>query len=165
MTASAAVLPFTEITAENIDSFHFHGREETYPISTVIAKPDSRKDQTLLLGRYASVRTESAQCVKPTEVVDDLMSIVFRVEQLVWLSSVLSAVVTGLLLALVLFLSIRLREKEMKTMFKIGCSRFTVVTLIGAEILMMSSAGILLATGAAFISHAIAAERLRSLLF
>ena len=165
VTASAAVLPYTEITAENIDSFHFHGREETYPISTVIAKPHSRKGQTLLLGRYASARTESAQCVKPTEVVDDLLNIVFRVEQLVWLSSVLSAVVTGLLLALVLLLSIRLRENEMRTMFKVGCSRLTVFSLICTEILLMSFAGIVIATGAAFVSHSVAADRLRSLLF
>ncbi len=165
VTASAAVLPYTEITVENIDSFHFHGREETYPISTVIAHPNSRKSQTLLLGRYASARTESAQCVKPAEVVNDLLNIVFRVEQLVWLSSVLSALVTGLLLALVLFLSIRLRENEMRTMYKVGCSRMTVFALISTEIFLMSCAGIAVATGAAFVSHAVAADRLRSLLF
>ncbi|MCA9050411.1 MAG: hypothetical protein KDA89_16860, partial [Planctomycetaceae bacterium] len=51
VTASAAVLPYTEITAENLHTFHFHGRERDYPISAVIAKPNNRRDQTLLLGR------------------------------------------------------------------------------------------------------------------
>ena len=56
LTASAAVLPFTEITPDNIDSFHFHGDEETFPVTAVIANPHSRKDQTLLLGEYLSTR-------------------------------------------------------------------------------------------------------------
>ncbi len=165
VTASAAVLPFTEITADNIDSFHFHGREETFPISAVIANPHSRKDQTLLLGRYASARTETAQCVKPAGVVHDLLNIVFRVERLVWLSSILSAFVTALLLGLVLLLSIRLRAAEMQTMHKLGCSRATIVSLIGTEIFLMTLAGILLALSAAWLSKLAAADWLRSLLF
>lgn len=165
VTASAAVLPFTEITPENMDSFHFHGREETWPISAIIANPLSRKDQTLLLGRYATMRTEAAQCVKPAEVVDDLLSIVFRVERLVWLSSILSAIVTALLLALVLLLSIRLRAAEMQTMHKLGCSRSTIVMLIGTEILLMTLTGVALAAAAAWVSQVIASDWLRFVLF
>lgn len=165
VTASAAVLPFTEITPDNAASFHFHGDEATFPISAVIANPNSRKDQTLLLGRYASVRTKSVQCVKPGEVVQDLLSIVFRVERLVWISSVLAAVVTALLLGLVLLLSIRLRAAEMQTMHKLGCSRFTIATLICSEILLMTIAGIALAVIGAWVSRVVAADWLRSLLF
>lgn len=165
VTASAAVLPFTEITPDNIDSFHFHGKEETWPISAVIAAPSSRKNQTLLLGRYASVRHDQAQCVKPREVVDDLMNIVFRVEQLVWLSSVLSAVVTVLLLSLVVLLSIRLRAAEMQTMHKIGCSRLTIFSLIATEIGIMTTGGVALAMTAAWVSRMVVADQLRTLLF
>ena len=165
VTASAAVLPFTEITADNVDSFHFHGDESTFPISAVIANPSSRKDQILLLGRYATERKDVAQCVKPTDVVHDLLSIVFRVERLIWISSLLSAVVTCLLLGLVLLLSIRLRSGEMKTMFKLGCSRFTVVSLIGTEILAMTLVGVGLAVVAAWATQHVAADSLRSLLF
>ncbi|MEZ6127395.1 MAG: hypothetical protein R3C59_01770 [Planctomycetaceae bacterium] len=165
VTASAAVLPYTEITAQNLASFHFHGDEATFPVSAVIADPRSRKDQTLLLGRYASVRTETAQCVKPTEVVQDLLNIVFRVEQLVWISSLLAAIVTALLLSLVLLLSVRLRTTELQTMFKLGCSRFTIAMLIGSEILLMVLAGVTLALGAAWVSHSVASDGLKSLLF
>ncbi|MEQ9409644.1 MAG: hypothetical protein RIK87_18055 [Fuerstiella sp.] len=165
VTASAAVLPFTEITPENIDSFHFHGRERDYPISAVLAGPYSRRDQTLLLGRYASSRTETAQCVKPTDVVQELLNIVFRVERLVWLGSVLSGIVTGLLLTLVLLLSIRLRAAEMQTMWKIGCSRYTIVSLIGTELLLMTICGVAIAMVAAWLSRIVAADWLRSLLF
>lgn len=165
VTASAAVLPFTEITAENIDSFHFHGREKDWPVSAVIAAPHSRKDQTLLLGRYTSVRTETAQCVKPADVVDDLMNIVFRVERLVWLSSALSAAVTSLLVALVVLLSIRLRRAEMQTMHKLGCSRFTIASLIGTELFVMVALAVGIAAACAWFASYLAADGLRALLF
>jgi putative ABC transport system permease protein len=165
VTASAAVLPFTEITPDNLASFHFHGDEDTFPITAVIAVPHSRKDQTLLLGRYASVHTQAAQCVKPADVVEDLLSIVFRVEQLVWISSMLAAAVTALLLCLVLMLSIRLRAAEMQTMHKLGCSRSTVAMLLGSEIFLMTAAGVSLAIIGAWCSHLVAADWLRSWLF
>ncbi|GAB5444506.1 MAG: hypothetical protein Fues2KO_48550 [Fuerstiella sp.] len=165
VTASAAVLPYTEITDDNIASFHFHGDEENYPVSAVLAAPPTRKDQTLLLGRYASVRTETAQCVKPTEVVDDLMTIVFRVEQLVWVSSLVSTVVTGLLLVLVIALSVRLRQSEMMTMFKLGCSRGTVAVVLGMEVALMVAVGAAIAAGLAYSSTQLFRESLRSLLF
>lgn len=165
VTASAAVLPYTEITPENLASFHFHGDESTFPISAVIANPHSRKDQTLLLGRYTSVRTEAAQCVKPSEVVQDLLTIVFRVERLVWISSLLAAVVTALLLGLVLFLSVRLRAAELQTMHKLGCSRSTIALLIGSEMILMTVAGVVLAAIGAWGSQTVAAEWLRSMMF
>ena len=165
VTASAAVLPFTEITDDNIDSFHFHGDETSFPCTAVIADPHSRKDQTLLLGEYLSTRRETAQCVKPADVVQDLLQIVFRVERLVWLSSVLSGIATALLLGLVLFLSIRLRAREMQTMFKIGCSRSTIAMVVGMEILLMTFAGTAVAVLAAWSCRYLAADSLKQLLF
>ena len=37
--ASPAVLSYTEITPENIGSFHFHGNPQDYLINAVIALP------------------------------------------------------------------------------------------------------------------------------
>lgn len=165
ITANAAVLPFTEITSENIDSFHFHGEEDSFPITAVIASPHSRKDQTLLLGEYLSERNQTAQCVKPGNVVQDLLQIVFRVERLIWLSSVLSGIATLLLLSLVLFLSVRLRTQEIQTMYKIGCSRSTISLIIGAEILLMTLVGTMIAATGAWACQQLAADSLKQLLF
>lgn len=159
------ILPYTEITASNIDSFHFHGDEDQFPVSAVIAVPDSTKNQTLLLGRYASVRTEQAQCLKPKAVVQNLLSIVFRVEQLVWISSVLATFVTAALVSLVVLLSIRLRAAEMETLAKIGCSKGTLIAIIGTEIGLMILAGITLAVAASVATNLLIADSLRSLLF
>ena len=159
------ILPYTEITAGNIDSFHFHGDRNQFPVSAVIAVPDSKKNQTLLLGRYASVRTEQAQCLKPTTVVQNLLSIVFRVEQLVWISSVLATLVTAALMSLVVLLSVRLRAAEMQTLAKIGCSKVTLVAIVGTEIGLMIFAGIAVAVAASWATNLLIADSLRSLMF
>ena len=150
VTASAAVLPYTQITEDNVGSFHFHGDPDEFPISAVLAVPLDSKSQTLLLGRYASVRDDMAQCVKPIDAVGELLQIVFRIEQLFWVSTVFSFVVTVLLLILVVALSIRLRATEIETMWKLGCSRMAICRLLGTEVGIMLCCSTVLALVAAW---------------
>ncbi|MCA9061718.1 MAG: ABC transporter permease [Planctomycetaceae bacterium] len=164
VTANAAVLPYTQITESNIDSFHFHGDPGTFPLTAVIAVPASEKSRILLMGRYAAAR-DSAQCLKPGDVIGELMAIVLRVEQLMRLSSLLAAIVTTLMLSLVLFLSLRLRAAEINTMFCLGCSRGTIARIVGSEILLMLGTAAVLSSGLAIISTQLASDVLRSLLF
>lgn len=162
--ANAGVLPFTEITPENISSFHFHGEPESFPLTAVIIVPQDDKSRVRVLGRYASTQA-TAQCLKPPEVIDELLSVVFRIEQLVWICSLAAALVTGLLLTLVLSLSMRLRATEMQTLFRLGCSRATIAMLHGAEILLMLLTAAGLAAAAGCLTVAFGADSLRSLMF
>lgn len=164
VVANAAVLPYTEITPENIGSFHFHGDTDTFPLSAVIAVPDSDRNRILLQGRYVSVH-RTALCLKPPEVVAELMSVVFRVEQLVWISSLLAAAVTATLIGLVLFLSLRLRAAEIQTLFKLGASRRVTIGLLATEVALLLAFGILLALLGAVLTQYAAADGLRRLLF
>lgn len=162
--ASAAVLPYTEITAANIDSFHFHGDPATFPLTSVIVVPTSEKSRTQILGRYASSQSTS-QCLKPPDVIDELLSIVFRIEQLAWVCSIAAGIVTCLLLGLVVNLSMRLRTAEMQTMFRLGCSRTTIAMLHGSEIALLLTSALVLASGAALMTRQFGAEVLQSQLF
>ena len=47
------------------------------------------------------------------------------------------ALATVLAVILVFALSLRLRQREIQTIFKIGCSRMTIAKLIGAEIMII----------------------------
>ena len=47
---------YTEITNENVDSFHFHGEENQFPITSIIVVPENQKAETLLRGQYLSPR-------------------------------------------------------------------------------------------------------------
>ena len=164
VTANAAVLPYTEITANNIDSFHFHGEPASFPLTAILVVPETEKARTQILGRYSSSKA-TAQCLKPPEVIEELLSIVFRIEQLAWVCSIAAGIVTCLLLGLVINLSMRLRETEMQTMFRLGCSRTTIAMLHGSEIVILLCSASVLAGAAALLTLRFAASVLRSLLF
>jgi putative ABC transport system permease protein len=128
IVASPAVLPFTEVTEKNLDSFHFHGEIETFPLTAIIAIPKDVKSKTLLEGQY-TVGDHLYQFVEPTARVHELMNMVFRVKMFFDANAILVGVSTLLLLALIVVLSLKLRQREMQTMVRIGCSRGTIVLL------------------------------------
>jgi putative ABC transport system permease protein len=138
VAATAKLFHYTEITKDNIDSFHFHGDLGAYPITAVVAVPYDTKSGTILRGRYLQ-KEETQQIVKPEEVIDGLLQNIFRIKNV--LDAVISVVALATILAIILVfaLSLRLRQREIQTIFKLGCSRLTIVRLIAAEILIIAS--------------------------
>ncbi len=136
ITASPKLYHYTEITGANLGSFHFHGDLSSYPITAVIAVPHDTKAGTILRGRYLSGE-ETDQIVRPKEVIDGLLQNIFRIKNV--LDAVISLVALAMMLAIVLVfaLSLRLRQKEIGTIFKLGCSRLTIARLLAAEIFII----------------------------
>jgi putative ABC transport system permease protein len=137
VVADPRLVTYTEITPDNAESFHFHGDPLTYPISAVIAVPHDRRAATLLRGRYLSPQ-DPAQIVQPPQIAQGLLQNVFKVGDL--LDAVLLWVGSAALLAvgLVFTLSLRLRERELHTIFLMGCSRSTVARLVAAECILLA---------------------------
>jgi putative ABC transport system permease protein len=50
VTANARLMQYTEITADNFDSFHFHGDDSGYPLTAVLVLPDDIKSAAILRG-------------------------------------------------------------------------------------------------------------------
>ncbi|MBW2192872.1 MAG: ABC transporter permease [Deltaproteobacteria bacterium] len=136
VAATAKLFHYTEITKENMDDFHFHGNLVSYPITAVIAVPYDMKSGTILRGRYLSEEA-THQIVKPKDVIDGLLQNIFRIKNV--LDAVISLVALATILAIVLVfaLSLRLRQREIETIFKLGCSRRTIVRLVIAEIFII----------------------------
>jgi putative ABC transport system permease protein len=136
VAATAKLYQHTEITDENIDSFHFHGDISKYPITAVIAVPYDDKSGTILRGRYLS-QEEMQQIVWPENVIDGLLQNIFQIKNV--LDAVISVVALATILAIILVfaLSLRLRQREIQTIFKLGCSRMTIARLLTAEILII----------------------------
>jgi putative ABC transport system permease protein len=132
VVANEGVASYLEITPENIESFHFHGDTEEFPITSIIVIADNVKNETLLQGRI-DAGAVPIQFAKPGDVIRKLMALVFRVKQVLDANAILVAVSTAMLLVLVVLLSLRLRQREMETMFKLGCTRGTIVLLQVAE--------------------------------
>lgn len=143
VAATAKLYHYTEIDENNLDSFHFHGNTNVYPITAVIAVPNDEKSSTILQGRYLS-KEETQQILRPAEVIDGLLQNIFRIKNV--LDAVVSVVAMATIMAIVLVfaLSLRLRQREIQTIFKIGCSRLTIAKLLAAEILMIVAASGLL---------------------
>jgi|CZKM01.1.fsa_nt_gi putative ABC transport system permease protein len=150
VTASAAMLPFQEVTASNVTLFHMHGNPATFPISAIIAAPRDDKSAAILRGRYQDPKA-LVQLLVPKAVVAETLDLVFRVKRFFDAQALLVGVATALLLSLVVLLSLRLRRGEMETMFKIGCARMTIIWLLATEILIVVVAGLAIAVGCSWV--------------
>tara|TARA_R110002072_G_scaffold302710_2_gene487647 strand:- start:170228 stop:171412 length:1185 start_codon:yes stop_codon:yes gene_type:complete len=132
----AALIEFTEITEENASSFHFHGDRNNFPLTAILAIPHDEESETLLLGRYLA-DDDPAQVIRPVEVIGELLAIVMRIRQLFELAFAAMAIVTAAMLILFVVLAVQIRQREFATMFRIGCGRFMIFRLVGAELLIL----------------------------
>jgi putative ABC transport system permease protein len=144
VTANAKLVQFNEITDSNIDGFHFHGDPATYPLSAVLAVPHDEKAGILLRGRF--IENPTRQLVRPSKVIDSLNEQIFRFERILQLIIWIVGLATAVMFVLVLILSWKLRADELRTMTRLGCGRFKAAQIMGAEIILMVSASVLVAT-------------------
>jgi len=162
VAATAKLFHYTEITEKNMASFHFHGNLSAYPISAIIAIPYDAKSGTILRGRYLS-KNETQQIAKPEEVIDGLLQNIFRIKNV--LDAVLAMVTLATVLAVILVfaLSLRLRQREIQTIFKIGCSRMTTAKLIAAEIVIIIFSSAVLCSVLMVVVRSVANDLVRML--
>jgi putative ABC transport system permease protein len=142
----ASLVTYTEITPENLESFHFHGDPATYPVSAVIAVPHDHRAEILLRGRYLGYE-QDAQLVAPQSICENLLDNIFRIRELFDGVLGLVGLSTLLALSLVFSLSLRMRRGEMRTVFLLGSSRFTMFRLVIAESLMLALSSLCLGSG------------------
>jgi putative ABC transport system permease protein len=75
--------------------------------------------------------------VEPEDVIDGLLQNIFRIKNVLDAVISLVALATVLAMVLVFALSLRLRQRELQTIFKLGCNRMTIARLLTAEILII----------------------------
>ncbi|MCF6204158.1 MAG: hypothetical protein L3J59_10900 [Methylococcaceae bacterium] len=136
VTTSSKIKQYTEINIENLESFHFHGDPSIYPLTAIIAVPQDEKSATILRGRYLSEQQDQ-QIVRPKKIIEDLLGNIFRIKDFIDAIVLIVAIAMILAIFLVFSLSFRLRQKEINTIFHLGCNRATVFQLISAEILII----------------------------
>jgi len=136
VAATSKLYHHTEITDKNIDSFHFHGNLSDYPVTAIISEPYDTKSGTILRGRYLSGE-QTLQIVRPVDVIDSLLQNIFKIKNV--LDAIISVVAVAMVFAIVLVfaLSLRLRQREIQTIFRLGCSRMTIARLLSAEIVII----------------------------
>ena len=136
VVANSALPQYMEITEGNAASFHFHAEPDELPITAILIWPRDEKSRALLLGRFTADNSV-AQILGSVEVVREMLELVFKVKRFFDANFALVAASTGMFLALTILLSLRLRRREMQTLFQIGCSRGTVVWLQASELMIV----------------------------
>ncbi|MCK5209707.1 MAG: ABC transporter permease, partial [Cyclobacteriaceae bacterium] len=134
--AGAKLYMYNTISGENMDSFHFHGDMNSYPLSSLIFVPKDHKSETIFRGRFESGEF-AQQAIVPEEVVNNLLQSIFRIKKIFNTVFILVGVATFLILALIVTLSVRLRKDEIYTMFTIGSGRSKIAQIIGMELLLL----------------------------
>ena len=144
VVANASVLSYNEITKENIYSFHFHGNINKFPLDAIIVIPKDRKSGILLRGRYEE-RGEDVQILVPLNVISDLLDTVASVKNYILAGSIVVGFATLVTAILVFVLSIRLRQREIMTIRKIGGTGRRIKAILATEIIIVLVMSILLA--------------------
>ncbi|MEL7099302.1 MAG: ABC transporter permease [Pseudomonadota bacterium] len=141
--AGAAVVQYQRITPDNIDSFHFHGDQNNFPATAVIVLPESTRAATILKGRYLDT-DQPTQLIEPAAIIAGLVSRIFRIKALLDAVTAIIAVAALAAVGLAVFLSYRLRAREVATAVKLGARRGMVLRLLSAETvtLLLISGGI-----------------------
>jgi putative ABC transport system permease protein len=161
IVANASVMQYNEISADNIDSFHFHGDLTENPLTAVIAVPPDQKSSALLQGRYRS-EAERVQMIAPSAVIDELLATIVTVRSFVTAGAVILGLATLATTALVFLLSLRLRRRERLTLFKIGGSRGGVTGIMASEIIAVLICGGLLAAAMTLLTDHFGSQAIRA---
>ena len=151
--ANAAVVQYQRITPDNIESFHFHGSQDDFPASAVIVVPNDTRSSTILKGRYLDSENPT-QLIAPEGVIQGLVDRIFRIKSLLDAVTGIIAIAAFAAIGLAVFLSYRLRAREIATAIKLGARRGMVLRLLAAEtVTLLLISGSIAALGAWVVSR------------
>jgi putative ABC transport system permease protein len=136
LTANKKLKNFYVINELNMESFHFHGNITNYPITSVIVQPNDKKSAVILKGRY--IKDNKLQAISPKVVIKNLVQTIFQIKQYVDVIVMIVGFATVIAVILIFSLSLRLRKRELDTIYYLGCSRLTVSRLLAAEIMIIT---------------------------
>ena len=143
VTANAKLFTYGEVTEGNRETFHGHGDASAFPVSSVLVFPNDARAGALVQGRLLGPET-TVQAVRPGTVVEDLLQTLFRVRDIVDAAIAIVGAAMVAVLALVVILSIRLRQDELDTIHRIGSSRWVTPRLLGAELILVAGVAVIL---------------------
>jgi len=141
IVTTAKIMQYQEVTDENRYGFHFHGAPSDFPLTSMVFLPKNKKSRIIAAAYYDTHPTR--MLLAPTDVINELMGFVFKIKQFINANYSAIYFTVFLLTCLIFSLSLKLRTRELETIFKIGSSRQTAMMIILTEI------GFILITSAA----------------
>ncbi|MCL4222503.1 MAG: ABC transporter permease [Phycisphaerales bacterium] len=140
---SGALIEYNEVTPATIAGYHLHADPSQLPVTSVLVVPKDQKSATLLNTEVNLSKTE--QMVRPSEVMDELLSYVLRIKSVIDVVSVALVASNAALTGLILMLTYRARAGERRTLLRIGAARGLVPLMFGLEFMVLVGCGMILA--------------------
>ncbi|OGQ99037.1 MAG: hypothetical protein A2284_02750 [Deltaproteobacteria bacterium RIFOXYA12_FULL_61_11] len=133
----------TAIDPTELSAFHLHLEPESAPLHAILLEGTDQAEETMLLADLD--RDERLFAVRPVEVVEELLALVFRVREAfdLVLAAVFCAV--AMLLSVVVLLSWRVRREEFALFETLGAPKGFAATLVALQLLVLLLAGTALA--------------------
>ena len=101
--------------------------------------------------------------MRPTRVMEELLDTVVTVQNFVVAGAIVVGLATLATVILVFLLSLRLRRREMETLFKIGGGRLNVAAVMASEIAAVLVLGTVLAGGLTLLTSQLGSLVIRTL--
>lgn len=139
---NAKVHEYTKITKENIQSFHFHGSNDKYPLTAILVYPKNDKESTLIKSEINL--SELHQAISPPQIIRQLMELVFNIQKMLSFYFILISLTTILFLCLFIILTLKLRLRERHLFQMIGGSPNTIFMLMFIELLLLFSSSLII---------------------
>jgi len=79
VVANAKLKSYTVITQDNLESFHFHGDQLTFPATSALVVPNDEKSKIILFGRYQA-HPKNMQLIQPRHFVQELILSILRIK-------------------------------------------------------------------------------------
>ena len=143
VTMNAAVVEAVEVTPENEDSFHFHGDPDDLPITALVIDAETNKDRTLARSKLR--RDEDLLVLDSMVELKELLGIVSQAKAILDANSLLVLLAALMMLGLIVTLDVKVREREVRTLERIGAPRGFVARLLFTEIAIVVGSGAILA--------------------
>ena len=143
LEATAAIFLFPEITDENRDTFHLHGKQADMPIDSILFFPKDKKAQDQVLGEMELTPIHHA--VRPQKVIENILSIVFAIERALYGYFGVLCMATLSFLVLIFSLRYRLRKDEFVLMERIGGAKNIILVMLCTELAIIFSLAIIIA--------------------
>ncbi|WP_339745188.1 hypothetical protein [uncultured Rubinisphaera sp.] len=132
---TAGGVSYLEVTDENYQSFHFHGNQDAFPLTSLMVYPKDERSGIIWEGRLAEDQT--LLTVRPVDVIRDLLGVLVNIQQLVNTIALILGIIVSVLFAVIVAFSLQLRQTEMQTLDALGASRFLRVQLICYDLLLI----------------------------
>ncbi|WP_020475410.1 FtsX-like permease family protein [Zavarzinella formosa] len=154
---------YMEVTDANVNTFHFHGNRDDFPVSALIVMPGDEKSATRLIGRYQSPENP-LQIVEPDRVMSGLLDTVVTIRAFALAALALVGLATVLLLGVLQALSFRIRRREIEILHQLGASRWRVRMLLASDAAGVFFLGALLAAGLTLLASGFGPATIRGLM-